>query len=248
MCSIELEDQSNILEPSQRTRYGIRSLLLAGLTIVIISSLVALDIYLTDRGILSFESPIYTIEYVIFVGASLLPLIGIGLARRGILKRTEPRAASIFGLISNSALFLVVTLFVIWTIYHSFIMAKIEGVFLINDEPVRDALLLLSQNCTHETADERSDTLCDSGLVRGTHTEENGSFRFLGLELGDYSLHTNTDLPTQVTCTSASSYLTVETWDAWDKPDSTVVAIDAVLSIPRGIGETVSLDIKLVCR
>jgi len=248
MSSIELEDQSNILEPSQRTRYGKRSLLLAGLTIVIISSLVALDVYLTDRGILGFESPFRTIVYVIVVGSSVLLLFGIVLACRGILKRTEPRAASIFGLISNSALFLVVTLFVIWTIYHSFIMAKIEGVFLINDEPVRDALLLLSQNCTHETADERSDTWCDSGLVRGTHTEENGSFRFLGLELGDYSLHTNTDLPTQVTCTSASSYLTVETWDAWDKPDSTVVAIDAVLSIPRGIGETVSLDIKLVCR
>lgn len=236
------------MEPSRRTRYGIRSLLLAGLTIVIISSLVALDIYLTDRGILGFESPIYTIEYVIFVGASLLPLIGIALARRGILKRTEPRAASIFGLISNSVLFLVVTLFVIWSIYHSFIMAKIEGVFLINDEPVRDALLLLSENCTHETVDERSDTWCDRGLVIGTHTEENGSFRFLGLEPGDYSFHTNIDLPTQVTCDSASSYFIVETWDAWDKPDSTVVAIDAVLSIPRGIGETVSLDIKLVCR
>jgi len=248
MCSIELEDQSNILEPSQRTRYGIRSLLLAGLTIVIVSSLAALDTYLTDRGILGIESPIHSIEYVIFIGASLLPLIGIALARRGILKRTEPRAASIFGLISNSALFLLVTLFVIWTIYHSFIMAKIEGVFLINDEPVRDALLLLSENCTLEMVDERSETWCDSGLVRGTHTEENGSFRFLGLEPGDYSLHTNTDLPTQVTCTSASSYLTVETQDAWDKPNATVVVIDAVLSIPRGIGETVSLDIKLVCR
>ncbi len=236
------------MEPSQRTRYGIRSLLLAGLTIVIISSLVALDIYLTDRGILGFESPFYSIEYVILVGASLLSLIGIGLARRGILKRTEPRAASIFGLISNSALFLVVTLFVIWTIYHSFILAKIEGVFLINDEPVRDALLLLSENCTHEAVDERPETWCDSGVPRGTHTEENGSFKFLGLESGDYSLHTNIDLPTEVTCDSTSSYFTVETHDAWDKPNATVVVIDAVLSIPRGIGETVSLDIKLVCR
>ena len=248
MCSIELEDQSNILEPSQRTRYGIRSLLLAGLTIVIVSSLVALDTYLTDRGILGTESPIHSIEYIIFIGASLLPLIGIALARRGILKRTEPRAASIFGLISNSVLFLVFTLFVIWTIFHSFIMAKVEGVFLVNGEPVRDALLLLSKNCTHEMIDERPETWCDSGVPRGTHTEDNGSFRFLGLESGDYSLYTNIDLPTEVTCDSASSYFTVETWDAWDKPDSTVVAIDAVLSIPRGIGEIISLDLKLVCR
>ena len=215
---------------------------------MIVSGLFALDIYLTDRGILGFESPFYSIEYVILVGASLLSLIGIGLARRGILKRTEPRTASIVGLIFNSTLFLVVTLLVIWTIYHSFIMAKIEGVFLINDEPVRDTLLLLSANCTLEIVDERPETWCDSGLVIGTHTEENGSFRFLGLEPGDYTLHTSIDLPTQVTCTSASSYFSVETQDAWDKPNATVVVIDGVLSIPQGIGETVSLDIKLVCR
>jgi hypothetical protein len=222
--------------------------LLAGLTIVIVSSLAALDIYLTDRGILGIEFPIHSIEYVIFIGASLLPLIGIALARRGILKRTEPRAASIFGLISNSVLFLVVTLFVIWTIYLSSIMAKIEGMFLINNEPVKNAHLFLSEICGHEKVYEPPETWCDSGTPRGTHTEENGSFKIIGLEPGDYSLHTSIDLPTQVTCASASSDFTVETHDAWDKPDSTVVIIDAVLSIPRGIGETVSLDIKLVCR
>jgi len=247
MSSIELEDQSNILEPSQRTRYGKRSLLLAGLTIVIISSLVALDVYLTDRGILGFESPFRTIVYVIVVGSSVLLLVGIVLACRGILKRTEPRAASIFGLISNSVLFLVFTLFFIWTIYLSSIMAKIEGMFLINNEPVRNAHLFLSEICGHEKVYERPETWC-GGVPRGTHTEENGSFKIIGLEPGDYSLHTSIDLPTQVTCASASSDFTVETHDAWDKPGSTVVLIDAVLSIPRGIGETVSLDIKLVCR
>jgi len=236
------------MESSQHTRYGKRSLLLAGLTIVIISSLVALDFYLTDRGILGFESPFRIIVYVIVVGSSVLLLVGIVLACRGILKRTEPRAASIFGLISNSVLFLVVTFFVIWTIYLSSIMAKIEGMFLINNEPVRNAHLFLSEICGHEKVFERPETWCDSGMPRGTRTEENGSFTIIGLEPGDYSLHTSIDLPTHVTCASTSSYFTIETHDAWDKPDSTVVIIDAVLSIPRGIGETVSLDIKLVCR
>ena len=236
------------MEPSQHTRYGKRSLLLAGLTIVIISGLFALDAYLTDRGILGFESPIRSIEYGIFIGASLLPLIGLGLARRGILKKTEPRAASILGLISNSAIFLVVTLFVIWTIYLSSILAKIEGVFLINNEPVRNAHLFLSEICDHEQVYERPETWCDWGMARGTDTEENGSFKIIGLKPGEYSLHTSIDLPAQVTCASASSDFTVETHDAWDKPGSTVVRIEAVLSIPRGIGETISLDIKLVCR
>ena len=236
------------MEPSQHTRYGKRSLLLAGLTIVIVYGLFALDAYLIDRGILDIESPIRSIEYVIFIGASLLPLIGIALARRGILKRTEPRAASIFGLISNSVLFLVVILFVIWTIYLSSIMAKIEGMFLINNEPVRNAHLFLSEICDHEKVYERPETWCGSGVPRGTHTEENGSFKIIGLEPGDYSLHTNIDLPTKVACDSASFYFTVETYDAWDKPGSTVVRIDAVITIPRGIGETISLDLKLVCR
>ena len=235
------------MEPSQHTRYGKRSLLLAGLTIVIISSLVALDFYLTDHGILGFESPLRTILYVIVVGSSVLLIVGIVLACRGIIKRTEPRAASIFGLISNSVLFLVVTFFIIWSIYLSSIMAKIEGVFLINNEPVRNAYLFLSEICTHEKVYERPETWCDS-VPRGTQTEENGSFKIIGLEPGDYSLQTNIDLPTQVTCTSDSSYFTVETFDAWDKPGSTVVRIEAVLSIPRGIGETLSLNIKLVCR
>ena len=235
------------MEPSQDTRYGIRSLLLAGLTIVIISGLFALDAYLTDRGILGLESPFRSIEYGIFIGASLLPLLGIGLARRGILKKAEPRAASILGLISNSAIFLVVTLFVIWTIYLSSILAKIEGVFLINNEPVGNAHLFLSEICPHEKVYERPETWCDS-VPRGTHTEGNGSFKIIGLEPGDYSLRTSIDLTTQVTCASDSPYFTVKTHDAWDKPGSTVVRIDAVLSIPRGRGETISLDIKLVCR
>jgi hypothetical protein len=143
MSSGEIGDRSDDVQASLSTRHGVGALLISGLTVVIIGIVVFLDVFLTDHKILGRESVFHWILMAILVGASLLPILGIKWARRGILSRTEPKAASIGGLITNAVIFLGAVLCDIWVIWFYFLMAKIEGSFLINDEPAKEMEIYL---------------------------------------------------------------------------------------------------------
>ena len=119
-----------------------------------------------------------------------MPIVGFVLARRGAFKGIEPKPVSTLALFVNSGLLLLAVIGLIWAFWFHFMMAKVEGVFLINGETAEDPLIYLEDGLTWKKIET---------------TRKDGSFTFYGLKPGMYSLHASSYIPPPVTCVSVSS-------------------------------------------
>ncbi len=244
MCPIGPEGRSSPMEPGSRTRYGLGSLLAVGLAFEILIAALYLDFCVIENPNLGLGFTILSLPVVnaVFFGAGLLAIIGLTLARRGIVRRSEPRAASIFGLVLNGVLFLATSLYFVWAFRLYFAMPKVRGSFLINGRPVRSADMYLR--------DESTDPFFSSGY--GAYTRKDGSFRIYGINPGDYKLIARIDLPlhgNRGTCASASSDFVVhqDDYEVYSISKLTVIGND-VLSLPPESGGIPSIDINVVCQ
>jgi hypothetical protein len=243
MSRIDFENQSKKVKPSWRTRYGIASIFVGVLTIGIIIVVFYLELSSDKIGI-DIENPIIFIP--IIIGITVLPVVGIINARRGIIHKTNHRAVPFLGVILNSGLLLVA--FIVFTIY--FLFPTIKGRFLINGEPAIGAYLYLQPKCDHDMVYEDPSTWCDSGMAIGAQLRQDGSFTFYGLNIepSSYSFGADIDLPGSISCDSMSRDYNVFT-DDWRKDYTKVhVGYRQNLTFPSLLGRKHFLDIQLECQ
>lgn len=223
-------------------RYSIASLLMAVLTIVLVvgahfvgSELDAVPFsvvwYGLERTYLRQPPPIQHVLEGITRGAGILPFIGLALARRARSNLTKPTAVGSIALVASSFLAFLTGLVVVVAFWQFVVMAKVEGVFLINKYPAQDTILYL------RNAKGRTET---------TTTQKDGSFTFHGLSSGNYALTAASQkrLPLCVDVTSDNALVILSQSPPSYMPGVWVRVGVKVSSWPF---TTVTRDIKLDC-
>jgi hypothetical protein len=127
-------------------------------------------------------------------------------------------------------------LIAIWAVWFYVLMAKIEGSFLINDEPAREMEIHLLDADTEKE-------------LRLATSREDGSYSLFGLKPGTYTLHASSYLPPSATCVSLSSEFDFEITNPSSDSYLIYVLVRAKdLCITPGLGKSLDLDIILACR
>jgi hypothetical protein len=245
MSTRQPEERSDKADPSLGPRYGIASILIASLAFVIVVGVLFVGNLLeafpfsksfgaTNVWAPIPEPPIQSVLEIILLGASVLPFLGLTTGFRGRLKVNGSKRASAIGLVANSVLSLIVVICFMGVLWINGVMAKVEGVFLINDKQPHGPVLFLEGKNTY---------------TRMETTKEDGSFTIYGIPPGEYVLSATSYLPPPAACASVSSDNDYEVLS----PSSTgyriyVAVTQRDITIPPGPFKSVSFDFRLECQ